>query len=67
MHEQSNNGFPKAKLHVENVQREQAEKQYEQDTRDARRPEQDLFEGFIHGVLQCHHSTPTFKIKFEKQ
>ena len=47
MHEQSNDGSPKAEFHGETVHCKYAEEQHEQDARNTRRPEQDLFKNFI--------------------
>lgn len=43
MHEQSDNGSPETKLLVKNIQCKQANKQYEQDTHNTRRPEQEIY------------------------
>lgn len=57
VHEQPEDGLPEAEVHLEDIQREQAEEQDEKDSPDAWCPVQGFFEGFVHFYLHNYHST----------
>jgi hypothetical protein len=58
VHEQGKERPPKAEALPEHIEREQADEQHKQDARNTRHPKQNLFEGFIHGVLQLYDNMP---------